>query len=250
MIGARRSVVAMIAALACVACAGRSSPGRTADTAAPAEEPTPARTTAELEALYRARVDSARARVSDSDARFMRDMIAHHAQALVMARLAADRRAGPSVRRLAERIENAQSDEIALMQQWLRDRGRTVPGVDTSIVALTAGAAAGVGGTDRPHAGHTGHGTDTSGMPGMLSAEQLQALVLASGSEFDRLFLLYMTQHHRGALEMVQQLLRTPNPARDPTVSMLANEINADQTIEIALMLRLLAELPDGATQR
>jgi uncharacterized protein (DUF305 family) len=250
MIGARLSVVGMIAALACVACAGRSSPGGTADMAAPAEEPAPARTTAELEALYRARVDSARATVSDGDARFMRDMIAHHAQALVMARLAFDHRAGPSVRRLAERIENAQSDEIALMQQWLRDRGRTVPDVDTSIAALTARAAAGVGGTDRPHAGHAVHAADTSGMPGMLSAEQLQALAVASGSDFDRLFLLYMIQHHRGALEMVQQLLRTPNPARDPTVSMLANEINADQTIEIALMLRLLAELPDGASQR
>src|SRR2546425_5484690 len=51
-----------------------------------------------------------------------RSMIGHHAQAIVMAGWAASHGASPSVRTLAARIINAQRDEIAFMQQWLRNR--------------------------------------------------------------------------------------------------------------------------------
>ena len=49
----------------------------------------------------------------------MSGMIGHHAQAIVMAALAPTHGASPEIRRLAERIINAQQDEIGTMQRWL-----------------------------------------------------------------------------------------------------------------------------------
>src|SRR5438046_1161168 len=62
-----------------------------------------------------------------ADIHFMDGMISHHAQALVMAGWAESHGASPSVLTLAERIINAQQDEIAGMQRWLRDRHQPVP---------------------------------------------------------------------------------------------------------------------------
>src|SRR5690348_893963 len=62
-----------------------------------------------------------------ADVHFMSGMIGHHAQALVMAGWAPSHGASQSVRTLCQRIINAQTDEITLMQQWLRDRQQPVP---------------------------------------------------------------------------------------------------------------------------
>src|SRR5437763_1130415 len=62
-----------------------------------------------------------------ADVRFMQGMIHHHAQAIVMARWAPSHGASESVRTLCGRIDVAQSDEIAFMQRWLRDRHLDVP---------------------------------------------------------------------------------------------------------------------------
>jgi uncharacterized protein (DUF305 family) len=64
-----------------------------------------------------------------ADVDFMTDMIAHHAQALIMSRLAPENDASRSVQALAARIINAQYDEIGTMQKWLRDRKQPVPEV-------------------------------------------------------------------------------------------------------------------------
>ena len=57
----------------------------------------------------------------------MTGMIGHHAQAIVMAGWAPTHGASPSVQTLCARIINAQQDEIATMQTWLRDRQQPVP---------------------------------------------------------------------------------------------------------------------------
>src|SRR5678816_1085032 len=62
-----------------------------------------------------------------ADVHFMSGMIAHHGQALVMARMAPSHGASDRLKVLCERIINAQQDEIASMQSWLRDRGQPVP---------------------------------------------------------------------------------------------------------------------------
>ena len=78
----------------------------------------------------------------------------------------------------------------------------------------------------------------------MLTPDQLQQLAQARGSEFDRLFLTFMIQHHRGAVSMVQKLFATPGAARDETVFKFANDVSVDQRTEVARMERMLAGLP------
>jgi uncharacterized protein (DUF305 family) len=159
-----------------------------------------------------------------ADIEFMGGMISHHAQALVMAGWAASHGASASVRTLADRITNAQQDEIAAMQRWLRDRHQPVPDAN-------------------PH----GMMMNMNGMqhqmlmPGMLTEAQLKQLDDARGKEFDRLFLTFMIQHHRGAVTMVQQLFDTNGAAQDISVYKMASDIHADQTTEIDRMQKMLA---------
>jgi uncharacterized protein (DUF305 family) len=165
----------------------------------------------------------------------MSDMIQHHGQALVMAGWAPTHSASPAVRTLAERIVSGQKDEIALMQQWLRDRQQPVaqPSSGEHNPSDTS--------SHSPGHGHGQAGHDMM-MPGMLSQAQLEELDRARGAEFDRLFLQYMIQHHRGALTMVNQLFATPGAAREEATFKLANDVSADQSSEITRMERMLAE--------
>ncbi|MGQ0701935.1 MAG: DUF305 domain-containing protein [Gemmatimonadales bacterium] len=179
---------------------------------------------ADSSAIARARADSARYPYTEADIRFLTGMIAHHAQALVMASWAPTHDAGLAVRRLCERIINAQQDEIRLMQHWLADRRQPVP---------------------EPHLTPTGvmmHSAHPPLMPGMLTEEQLAELSRVRGSEFDRLFLTSMIQHHRGAVEMVKELFAAEG-GRDLLVFKLASDINVDQATEIRRMQQMLVEL-------
>lgn len=159
---------------------------------------------------------------TEADVRFMTAMIGHHAQAIRMARLAPGNGAGASVRTLAARIINAQEDEIAIIRQWLADRGQPVPDADDAA----------------HHA--AGHGPP---MHGMLSAEQMARLEAARGAEFDQLFLTFMIQHHRGAVSMVSELFGSYGAGQDETVFKFASDVNVDQSTEIARMQGMLAEL-------
>ncbi|HMG97170.1 MAG TPA: DUF305 domain-containing protein, partial [Gemmatimonadaceae bacterium] len=78
-------------------------------------------------------------------------------------------------------------------------------------------------------------------MPGMLSEDQMKQLDQARGKEFDRLFLTFMIQHHRGAVTMVNDLFATNGAAQDVTVFKMASDISADQTTEIERMQKMLA---------
>jgi uncharacterized protein (DUF305 family) len=80
-------------------------------------------------------------------------------------------------------------------------------------------------------------------MPGMLTPEQMRALDTARGAEFDRLFLTYMIQHHRGAVAMVQDLFAAHGAGQDETIFKFASDVSVDQTTEIARMSRMLLEL-------
>jgi uncharacterized protein (DUF305 family) len=217
-----RAAVAVLLVVTVAACRG-------ADGARMAAPPS----TADLEALYWARQDAARADVAAADVRFMRMMISHHAQALVLSALAPARDASAPVRTLAARITNAQSDEIATMQRWLRARDRPVPTVVIDGTALRVD-------------GTSVHGMD---MAGILTQAQIDALAAARGPAFDRLFLAYMIEHHRGAVTMVDALFATDGAAQDAAAFRLAADIHADQTTEIARMQRMLDALP-GADRR
>jgi uncharacterized protein (DUF305 family) len=216
-----RRIIAVVASVSLAAC-------RTAPREAPSAGPTPPASASRSDsaAIAKAQADSARHPYTVADVDFMAHMIAHHAQAIEMSRLAPTNGASPSIRTLAERIINAQQDEIALMQQWLHDRRQAVPEAHSTAMPME-------------HAGHE----MMMMMPGMLTPAQMKQLEEARGAEFDRLFLTFMIQHHRGAIEMVKQLFATPGAAQDPSVFKLASDVSVDQSTEVARMTQMLAAL-------
>jgi uncharacterized protein (DUF305 family) len=220
----RAAAAALLAATALTASADRAR-AQAGPARGPASDP-----------VARARADSARLPYTAADVHFMSAMIGHHAQAITMSRLAPERAGSASVRTLAERIINAQQDEIAIMQQWLRDRRRPVPAVgpDGRVAASAADEHA-------EHAGHAASGH--AAMPGMLTADELRRLAAARGAEFDGLFLTFMIRHHRGATTMVRDLFGTQGAGQDQTVFKFATDVNVDQSTEIARMQRMLAAL-------
>jgi len=157
-------------------------------------------------------------RYTEADVRFMQDMIPHHHQALVMSALVPERTNRNELLEVAGRIEKSQADEIEFMQNWLAERGETVPDPTAH---------------DAMHMHHT--------MTGMATPEQMAELEAADGAAFDRLFLELMIEHHKGALTMVEDLLDQPGSAYEPVLFEFTTDITTDQTTEIERMTVMLA---------
>jgi len=210
----RRSLIA--SAAAALACA----------TALGAQAPSPGRAASEALAVQKARADSARYPYTAADIQFMQGMIHHHAQAIQMSKMAPTHGASPAVLTLCNRIINAQTDEINFMSMWLRDRKQDVPDPTPGPMTMQ------MGGMEHEML-----------MPGMLSAEQMQALDAARGQDFDRLFLEGMIQHHTGAVSMVHDLEDSFGADQDLIIQKLSQDIQVDQTTEIARMKKMHAEI-------
>jgi uncharacterized protein (DUF305 family) len=215
------SIPATTAVVSAVIAVLVSAPAR-----AQGSEQASARTQSDLAAIAKAREDSARRPYTAADVHFMSGMIGHHAQAIVMAGWAPTHGASPSVRTLCERIINAQRDEIATMQQWLRDRQLPIPEASAMGMKMV------MDGVEHEML-----------MPGMLTDAQMKELDAARGKDFDRLFLTFMIQHHKGAVQMVKQLFASYGSAQDDLVFKFASDVNVDQTTEIARMEKMLAAL-------
>jgi len=171
----------------------------------------------------RPRPDLVRGPYNQADVTFMQGMIPHHAQAVLMAKMATTHGAGGDVRILCERILVAQSDEITLMRNWLRDRGQVVPAADAT------------------HHKHTMNGVAHDMlMPGMLTPDEMAALDKARGPEWDRLFLAGMIKHHEGALSMVDEVFEAYGALQDDDMFKFASDVYADQTTEIDFMQKML----------
>jgi uncharacterized protein (DUF305 family) len=220
----RHTIVSLIFALVATGC---SSGARASAHAAPA----PAEREGDAAAIARARADSARHPYTAADVHFMQAMIGHHGQAITMSEWALTHGENSSVRTLAERIINAQQDEILTMQQWLGDRRQTVPDPRTAAMTMPMK----MDGKEHEML-----------MPGMLTQAQMEQLDRARGPAFDRLFLTSMIQHHRGAVSMVQDLFGSYGAGQDETIFKFASDVNVDQTTEIARMERLLAAIAPG----
>ncbi|MGI8614393.1 MAG: DUF305 domain-containing protein [Nocardioidaceae bacterium] len=150
-----------------------------------------------------------------ADVTFAQMMIPHHQQAIQMAALAAARAADPQVKALAEQIEAAQDPEITTMKSWLSGWGEPT-------------AAAGMNES-------MGHGMD-----GMMSDADMAKLTSLSGGAFEREFLIMMTAHHRGAIEMAktERASGSYGPAKE-----LATSIIRTQAAEIEKMRTLLQQV-------
>lgn len=191
----------------------------------------------------RVRADSVRLPYTEADVRFMTDMIGHHAQAILISRWVPGHTEDPELRTLASRIINAQTDDIALMRRWLAERGKPVPSVTPEgvLVPPPADTGAHAGHDMDEHAGHDMGGHDHATMAGMLSPAQLTELDAARGDAFEILFLQRMINHHRGAVTMVQALIRDGG-AIDETVFRFAADVEVDQSTEIRRMIQMLLD--------
>lgn len=166
----------------------------------------------------------------DADVAFATEMVQHHAQALSMVDLTVGRTLEPEVQTLAESIRDAQAPEIETMVDWLSDWGEEVPATVR----------------DHSHAGHDpsdvagsmeGMDEDSMDMPGMMSADDMEALQDAPDDRFQTMWLEMMIEHHAGAVEMAETERDegTYRPAVD-----LARSIIDSQTAEIEQMEALL----------
>ena len=148
----------------------------------------------------------AQTEMSSDDIMFAQMMIPHHQQAVDMGVLAETRAGREEVKKLAEEIKNEQAPEIALMKSWLEAAGAPV---------------------------EMGHSMQ---MPGLLSASQMANLEAASGDQFDKLYLLSMIEHHKGAIEMAQSVVESKNAE----VRALAEAIISSQSDQITYIESLL----------
>lgn len=163
--------------------------------------------------------------LSPKDVEFMQGMIMHHAQAVEMTAMIAERTSNADVGKIGARISQSQSDEMAFMRRWLILR-RQSPEMRMS------------------GSGHGGHGGHDMLMPGMLSPEQMKALKDSKGAEFDRLFLSGMIQHHEGALAMVDDLFKTGGAGQDGEIFNFATDVDSGQRAEIRSMRAILDKVP------
>ena len=159
---------------------------------------------------------------TSDDVEFMQGMIMHHHQAMIMSNMAEDRTNSNAVLDIAGKIKVTQDDEIDFMQGWLEERDEDAP---------------------NPEMMH--HMKSHNNMAGMATPEQLKELENSKSTDFDRLFLQLMINHHDGAIKMVDILRKQRGSAYDPILNEFASDVVNDQRVEIERMNILLVGLSD-----
>lgn len=165
----------------------------------------------------------ANANYNATDIGFAQGMIPHHAQAIEMADLALTNTKNPDVLALANKIKAAQSPEIIKLSGWLRDWGQTVPSTASGSMD------------------HDMSGMGGMMMDGMMSQADMDRLETSTGTEFDRLWIELMIQHHEGAVKMSKTEVAG---GKNPDAIALAQVIISSQQAEITTMESLLKKLP------
>ena len=159
-----------------------------------------------------------------ADVDFLQGMIIHHMQAILMSEMADTRTNNETILDLAKRIDASQKDEINFMESWLKDRDEFQK--NTNHI-------------------HQDHLHKNMKMAGMASPKQLEDLDNSDSTDFDRLFLQLMINHHDGALEMVEELKKYPGNTYDPILNEFVSDLINDQGVEIERMNTLLVGLSD-----
>ena len=156
-----------------------------------------------------------------ADVEFLQGMIVHHYQAFLMSEMAPSRTNNQTILDLAGRIDASQIDEIDFMENWLAERGKSIP--DPTLM------------------GHSHHHK----MMGMATPEQMNKLEASNSTDFDRLYLNLMIRHHDGAIDMVDRLNEFPGSAYDPQLYEFVTDLENDQAVEIERMNGILISLSD-----
>jgi uncharacterized protein (DUF305 family) len=156
------------------------------------------------------------------DVGFLADMRSHHAQAVEMANLAIQTAGDPTVRDFAKEVLMFQQYEIGYMEALSEEWGEFPADPERSAMAWM------------------GMPTPVDRMPGMATAEQLDALAEARGAEADALFLQLMTEHHLGGIHMTDYAAER---AGDQRVRDLAARMASAQAKEVGEYRRLAQRL-------
>lgn len=156
-----------------------------------------------------------------ADSGFVAMMIPHHFQATVMSQLAPERSDDDTLLAFADRIDVEQTVEIGMMQNWQTWNGLEVTDAEMAYEMMLA-------------------------MPmmveqmGMATPEELDALDAASGTDFDRLYLELMIDHHEGALTMLVDVITN---GTDTTLQFWATDMLNAQQSQIYQMEAMIAGL-------
>ena len=161
-----------------------------------------------------------------ADIDFLKGMIIHHKQAMLMSQMAGDRTNNKTIVDLANRIDVSQEDEISFMESWLKERDEFKSDAYVN--------------SNMDHMDHMDHK-----MAGMATESQLESLKNSKSTDFDRLFLQLMIAHHDGALEMVKELRKFPGAAYDPILNEFVADLVNDQGVEIERMNTIAVNLSD-----
>jgi uncharacterized protein (DUF305 family) len=157
---------------------------------------------------------------SEADVAFLQDLLAYRAQVTELTSLVDGRAESEGIIEIAERINEAQPEELTFMRDWLSEREEAlrVESLDDD---------------------------DEEMMDGLASQAQITTLTNASGTDFDALFLELMIDQHEGLVELVNGYLRTRGTAFDPALFEFANTIRREQRDEIETMNEIFAGLSD-----
>ena len=148
------------------------------------------------------------------DAHFIEQMIPHHEDAIIMAKLAQTKAQKPEIKQLAENIITSQGTEINQMKDWYKSWfGKEVP--EGNNVMNQHGMSAG-GST---HMGMMGNETDMTR--------------LENAADFDKAFIEEMIPHHQMAVMMANML---KGGTQRSEMKQLVDDIVSAQTTEINQM--------------
>jgi uncharacterized protein (DUF305 family) len=140
---------------------------------------------------------------NSSEQNFAIMMIPHHQQAVLISQWELKQGANAAAKRLAARVIAEQGPEINQMKKWI-----------PMGMAMDSGMQ----------------------MQGMLSDADLAVMRKATGKKMDGLYLVNMTRHHLGAIDMATQMLSTKNSE----VLALCQAIIKGQSAEVSEMNRIM----------
>ncbi len=142
-----------------------------------------------------------------TDAAFSSSMLPHHEAGVALGMVAAEKGVNPQIRQLGEAIVEEQSREAKTLERFMREFD-AAPIMSAPI--------------------------DQRGMMDM------QALMQASGREFDRLWLDVISAHHGAAIQMAQ--IEAPGGA-SPEAKKLAQSIITSQSEELTQFNELIEQM-------
>ena len=151
---------------------------------------------------------------STIDTHFIEQMIPHHEDAIIMAKLALKKAQRYEIKQLAESIIDSQGTEITQMKDWYKSWfGKDVPEGDTVMNQH------GMKAENSMHMGMMGNDTDMTR--------------LEKAKDFDKAFVEEMIPHHQMAVMMATML---KNGTKRPEMTKLADDIITAQNREIEQM--------------